>query len=101
MVTAANSGIVERTFTNKYGERWLLRIEPMSGDGNLLGDETDLVDGVKIRNDVVDPDYILADDEVEWLLMIWMELTGRELVLPVFNSVRRAALDANGPPSRR
>jgi hypothetical protein len=101
MVITAKSEIIERSFANSYGERWLLRVEPASGDGNLLGDETDWVHGIKIRNDVVEPDYILTDEEARWLTTAWIELTGRELCLPEFNRQRQAALEVKALGSRR
>jgi hypothetical protein len=85
MVVAAKPEVVERSFVNQHGERWLLRIELRSGDAALLGDEADWIRGIQIRNDVVAPDFILADDEARWLATTWFELTGRRLVLPIFN----------------
>lgn len=85
MVAAAQSEFVERSFVNRHGERWLLRLDLGSGEAVLLGDEADWVRGIEIRDDVVDPTFILSDDEACWLATTWLELTGRELGLPRFN----------------
>ena len=90
-MVATASTVVSREFVNKCGERWLLRIDPESGDATLFGDEVDWIHGIEIRNDVVDPTFIFALDEVEWLTTSWLELTTRQLVLPAANRAQQAA----------
>ena len=86
--------VVERRFSNSYGERWRLRVDVAHGNGTLAGDETGWAEpGIRIREHQVDQNVILADDEADWLNRIWLELTGQELVLPSFNRIAVAVAD--------
>jgi homospermidine synthase len=77
---------LEAEFANAYGERFVLRVNPSRRIGEFLGDETDWKP-IKIRDDRLQADFLLADDEWTWLERAWLELTGRRLQKPVFTLV--------------
>ena len=78
MIARTDQQPVEFTFTNQYGERWLLRVDPKAETGELTGD--DLGDStVQIANDVVQSDLILGADESAWLAECWEAVIGRPL----------------------
>ena len=78
MITPTDQQPSEFTFTNKYGERWLLRVHPQTETGELTGDE--LGDStVQIVDDRVQSDLMLGADESAWLSECWESATGRQL----------------------
>ena len=80
----------ECTFTNTYGERFVVRTDPTRETGVLLGDETDW-EPLPIEDDRLVADFILSDDEYESLAKAWRELTGRELWKPMYLQVLEMA----------
>ena len=69
---------LEFFFTNKYGERWLLRVDPKAETGELTGDE--LGDStIQIADDQIQSDLMLGTDEAAWLAECWQTATGRQL----------------------
>ena len=71
---------IRREFTNAYGERWQVRIDPQQEIGFLSGGE---IDGeVEIRDDRICADLILSAEEFRWLAGVWREATGGELLKP-------------------
>ena len=78
MITGTDQDPIEFTFTNQYGERWLLRVHRQTETGELTGDDLGDV-AVQIANDVVQSDLILGADETAWLEECWKTATGRQL----------------------
>ncbi len=78
MITPTDQQPSEFTFTNKYGERWLLQVDPQAETGELTGDE--LGDStVQIVDDQIQSDLMLGADESTWLAECWEATTGRPL----------------------
>ena len=76
MIAGIDQDPIEFTFTNKYGERWLLRIDHQTETGELTGE--DLGDStVQIANDVIQSDLMLGTDETAWLAECWEATIGR------------------------
>ncbi len=78
MIAPTDQQRSEFTFTNKYGERWLLQVDPQTETGDLTGDDLGDV-AVQIANDVVQSDLILGADESAWLAECWEAAIGRPL----------------------
>lgn len=80
-----------RRFTNAYGERWQVRIDPQQEIGFLSGGE---IDGeVEIRDGRIGADLLLSAEEHECLAGVWREATGGELEKPLM--LRLSELLAN------
>ena len=78
MITPTDQQPSEFTFTNQYGERWLLRVDPQTETGELTGDE--LGDStVQIADDQIQSDLMLGTDESAWLSECWQTAIGRRL----------------------
>ncbi len=74
----------ESSFTNDYGERFLLRVDTSGKVGQLFGDEISWEAPIEIRDDRICADFILGDAEWAWLSESWRKITGRALHPPLF-----------------
>lgn len=75
---------LEAQFTNQYGERFVLRVDPTRRRGELLGDETDWKP-IEIADDTVQGDFLFSDEEWGWVSAAWQQFTGRPLQAPTFS----------------
>ena len=80
--------LTESEFTNQYGERFVLRVDPTRQRGELLGDETDW-QPIEIRDDKVQGDFVFSDEEWAWLSAAWRQFTGGSLQAPPFTRFRQ------------
>jgi hypothetical protein len=86
---------LESRFTNRYGEEFVVRVDPNRETGELLGDETDW-EPLDIIEDRICGDFLLRVDEWESTAKAWRELTGRALSKPMYLLVAEMAAALNG-----
>jgi len=60
-------------FTNRYGEQWEFRYDPVKKEGLLRGSDVEWHEYRVIGGRV--PGLILNDEEIQWLRRAWREAT--------------------------
>ena len=81
-MVAAGTEVVRAKFTNGFGEKWRVSIDPRRRIGFLSGDDTE-GEEIEIRDNRVCTDLILSAEEFQWLAGVWREATGGELEKPL------------------
>ena len=69
-------------FENEHGEQFVLEINRSTGEGTLQAGDLGWDRKIEIRDDRIQDDIVLGDDERQWLSACWRAATGRVL-LPV------------------
>ena len=60
-------------FTNRYGEEWEFKYDPLKKEGVLRGSDVGWQDYRVVEGRV--PGLILNDEEIQWLRKVWAETT--------------------------
>lgn len=64
-------------FTNRFGEEWEFRYDPLVKEGFLTGSDVDWQTYRVLEGKV--PELILSDEEVRWLQKEWAKATRTEI----------------------
>jgi hypothetical protein len=66
--------IYKSQMKNRYGEAWEFEYDPLTGEGQLRGQDVDCEEYRVINGRV--PELILNEEEIQWLRAAWREATG-------------------------
>ena len=63
-------------FTNRYGEEWKFKYDPLKKEGSLRGSDVGWKEYRVVEGQVTG--LILNDEEIQWLRKAWAEATTRD-----------------------
>lgn len=66
-------------FRNRYGEQWVVRIDPRTQSGVLRGGDVGWEREIELGAANMTGDIILGKDERQWLAACWMAACGNSL----------------------